>query len=164
MKVGGSKQKPYGEGDTKPWFCITHGFTDDHEKRRICILQKRSKLIKKSGASLSETPLSVGLPGFEPGKSGPESEVLPLHHSPITFNCGAKIQIILYPKIFSIIFLTKPLYWGFYACSMFPKKNKKTTVFSQCFPGYDKTTYICRLYVEQSKNIETYLLVLTYDM
>lgn len=27
--------------------------------------------------------LIVGLPGFEPGKSGPESEVLPLHHSPI---------------------------------------------------------------------------------
>ena len=25
---------------------------------------------------------SVGLPGFEPGKTGPESVVLPLHHSP----------------------------------------------------------------------------------
>ena len=25
----------------------------------------------------------VGLPGFEPGKTGPESVVLPLHHSPI---------------------------------------------------------------------------------
>ncbi len=30
--------------------------------------------------------LNVGLPGFEPGKSGPESEVLPLHHSPIYFS------------------------------------------------------------------------------
>ena len=26
---------------------------------------------------------SVGLPGFEPGMTGPESVVLPLHHSPI---------------------------------------------------------------------------------
>lgn len=25
----------------------------------------------------------VGLPGLEPGTSGPESDVLPLHHSPI---------------------------------------------------------------------------------
>ena len=28
-------------------------------------------------------PFSVGLPGLEPGKTGPESVVLPLHHSPI---------------------------------------------------------------------------------
>ncbi len=27
----------------------------------------------------------VGLPGLEPGKAGPESAVLPLHHSPIVF-------------------------------------------------------------------------------
>ena len=27
--------------------------------------------------------LMVGLPGFEPGMTGPESVVLPLHHSPI---------------------------------------------------------------------------------
>ena len=26
--------------------------------------------------------LCVGLPGLEPGKAGPESAVLPLHHSP----------------------------------------------------------------------------------
>ena len=26
--------------------------------------------------------LVVGLPGLEPGKTGPESVVLPLHHSP----------------------------------------------------------------------------------
>ena len=37
----------------------------------------------------------VGLPGFEPGKSGPESEVLPLHHSPLF---GAKIKRILIPS------------------------------------------------------------------
>jgi hypothetical protein len=27
--------------------------------------------------------LCVGIPGFEPGKTGPESVVLPLHHIPI---------------------------------------------------------------------------------
>ncbi len=31
--------------------------------------------------------LFVGLPGLEPGKAGPESAVLPLHHSPIVFGC-----------------------------------------------------------------------------
>ncbi len=30
------------------------------------------------------------LPGFEPGMTGPESVVLPLHHSPIIFVCGCK--------------------------------------------------------------------------
>ena len=27
--------------------------------------------------------ISVGVPGFEPGMTGPESVVLPLHHTPI---------------------------------------------------------------------------------
>ena len=30
----------------------------------------------------------VGVPGFEPGKAGPESAVLPLHHTPKL--CGCK--------------------------------------------------------------------------
>ena len=29
--------------------------------------------------------LGVGIPGFEPGKTGPESVVLPLHHSSMSF-------------------------------------------------------------------------------
>ena len=33
---------------------------------------------------LLRTPFSVGLLGLEPRKTGPESVVLPLHHSPIT--------------------------------------------------------------------------------
>ena len=40
----------------------------------------------------------VGVPGFEPGKAGPESAVLPLHHTPKTLsaidllsNAGAKV-------------------------------------------------------------------------
>ena len=40
--------------------------------------------------------LLVGIPGFEPGMTGPESVVLPLHHIPICFatevlpNCDCK--------------------------------------------------------------------------
>ena len=30
-------------------------------------------------------PLYVGVPGFEPGMTGPESVVLPLHHTPMSF-------------------------------------------------------------------------------
>ncbi len=29
--------------------------------------------------------LLVGIPGFEPGMTGPESVVLPLHHIPMSF-------------------------------------------------------------------------------
>ena len=38
---------------------------------------------KKRTASLGRVLFFVGLPGLEPGKAGPESAVLPLHHSPI---------------------------------------------------------------------------------
>ena len=41
----------------------------------------------------------VGIPGLEPGKAGPESAVLPLHHIPLFnrevnglfLNCDAKV-------------------------------------------------------------------------
>ena len=51
--------------------------------------------------------LEVGLPGLEPGKAGPESAVLPLHHSPMTlsfrlrpqsYNDFLKLQIFLRKK------------------------------------------------------------------
>ena len=50
--------------------------------------------------------LSVGLPGLEPGKAGPESAVLPLHHSPM-LKCDAKVQLFFDKKIFSSIFCLK---------------------------------------------------------
>ena len=46
----------------------------------------------------------VGVPGLEPGKAGPESAVLPLHHTPIVFLefralllrfAGAKVRLFL---------------------------------------------------------------------
>ena len=57
----------------------------------------------------------VGLPGFEPRMTGPESVVLPLHHSPIFLFDGAKVEyyfvftkkiakkIHIFVKIFVII-------------------------------------------------------------
>ena len=50
--------------------------------------------------------LSVGLPGLEPGKAGPESAVLPLHHSPM-LKCDAKVQLFFVKKIFSPFFCLK---------------------------------------------------------
>ena len=38
---------------------------------------------EQTGNPHSFSLVLVGLPGFEPGKAGPESAVLPLHHSPI---------------------------------------------------------------------------------
>ena len=55
---------------------------------------------------ISKGNLFVGLPGLEPGKAGPESAVLPLHHSPM-LKCDAKVQLFFDKKIFSPIFCLK---------------------------------------------------------
>ena len=47
----------------------------------------------------------AGLPGLEPGKAGPESAVLPLHHSPV--HCSKAVQrYCFFPssKLFGIFF------------------------------------------------------------
>lgn len=51
----------------------------------------------------------VGLPGFEPGMTGPESVVLPLHHSPMIFVCGCKDTNKLGIANNSAIFFAKKL-------------------------------------------------------
>ena len=38
---------------------------------------------KEKGFQIGSLFLLVGVPGLEPGKAGPESAVLPLHHTPI---------------------------------------------------------------------------------
>ena len=49
---------------------------------------------KESGCIFYIQPLRfVGVPGFEPGKTGPESVVLPLHHTPI-WESDAKLKSI----------------------------------------------------------------------
>ena len=65
--------------------------------------------------SFDTAPLSlkswwfVGLPGFEPGMTGPESVVLPLHHSPMIFVCGCKDTNNLGIANISAIFFAKTL-------------------------------------------------------
>lgn len=48
----------------------------------------------------------VGLPRFELGMTGPESVVLPLHHSPIA-KCGANLRIIRETQIKTTIFFKR---------------------------------------------------------
>ena len=61
----------------------------------------------------------AGLPGLEPGKAGPESAVLPLHHSPKHF-CGAKIVIFSHSQAFQIFFIL-----------FFRKKEKNCTLITK---------------------------------
>ena len=72
------------------------GYPDSNQKRQDQNLQCYHYTIPqtvKFNYSLSnhESKTSienlVGVPGLEPGKAGPESAVLPLHHTP---NCGCK--------------------------------------------------------------------------
>ena len=58
--------------------------------------------------------ISVGVPGFEPGMTGPESVVLPLHHTPIPKHfCFADAKLLTFAEIQTI----------------FPKKIKKNDFF-----------------------------------
>ena len=45
----------------------------------------------------------VGLLGLEPRMTGPESVVLPLHHSPM-LKCDAKVQLFLVKQTFLLFF------------------------------------------------------------
>ena len=47
---------------------------------------------QKSYELITFAAFLVGLPGFEPGMTGPESVVLPLHHSPIVIISVLRLQ------------------------------------------------------------------------
>ena len=65
----------------------------------------------------------VGVPGLEPGKAGPESAVLPLHHTPIDWCnfriAGAKVHYIFeLPKLlgdFLLKYSKKVLCWAHFS-------------------------------------------------
>ena len=67
---------------------------------------------KEKGRTFCST-FSVELPGLEPGKTGPESVVLPLHHSSMVSDCGCKFTArFSFEQVFSqkkIIFVHKIL-------------------------------------------------------
>ena len=72
--------------------------------------------------------LLVGIPGFEPGMTGPESVVLPLHHIPMSFlllQChfliaSAKVTLFSEPTKFFSTFLSKIVIFSF-LCLFRPK-------------------------------------------
>ena len=68
--------------------------------------QDTLQLLQQKDATL-RLHLFVGIPGLEPGMTGPESVVLPLHHSPIIFVCGCKDTNILGIQNISTIFFAK---------------------------------------------------------
>ena len=69
----------------------------------------------------------VGLPGFEPGMTGPESVVLPLHHSPMIFVCECKDTNNLGIQNISAVFFAKILKLAF-SWQVSPLKNTKIGV------------------------------------
>ena len=88
-----------------------------------------SKGYNKKTAEDFSTAASVGLPGLEPGKTGPESVVLPLHHSPIFHQnhpfCFDDAKILLFcdsPNFFQVFFHKKVIY------PLFRLKKSKITI------------------------------------
>ncbi len=70
---------------------------------RKTTLMQQTTIYKKT--TLGMRVALVGLPGFEPRMTGPESVVLPLHHSPIIFFDDAKVEhIFLITKKIAIFF------------------------------------------------------------
>ena len=70
--------------------CLTPlGYPDSNQERQDQNLQCYHYTIAQEEKrrhpedTHAKTKKEVGLPGLEPGKAGPESAVLPLHHSPI---------------------------------------------------------------------------------
>ena len=55
--------------------------------KKVDVKRKRTLLLKNPF-------VFVGLPGLEPGKAGPESAVLPLHHSPIKLLCQGESAFV----------------------------------------------------------------------
>ena len=92
-------------------------FADYLARGRIYHTQKKDFLISE------EAFVSVGVPGLEPGKAGPESAVLPLHHTPICcaadsplnrsrrcnfrFACAKVLLFFELPSIFLTFFIKK---------------------------------------------------------
>ena len=70
-KINGVKNVYNATGNIPLAAVITASTT--HKKKSLSAVEQ-----------LSELNL-VGVPGLEPGKAGPESAVLPLHHTPICF-------------------------------------------------------------------------------
>ena len=76
---------------------------------------------KPSNFSCLANVSGVGIPGLEPGKTGPESVVLPLHHIPIgVFSFKRTVQsyeLLRYIKRVSAIFFVLLLFSALERCN-----------------------------------------------
>ena len=69
------------EKTTEPLLKVVPNMMDGKEMTHPQNSLKQKKHLSK------RKMLLVGIPGFEPGMTGPESVVLPLHHIPMSFCC-----------------------------------------------------------------------------
>ena len=99
------------------FLCFRKARLADHLARGGIYHTKKDFLISE------EAFVSVGVPGLEPGKAGPESAVLPLHHTPICcatdsplnrsrrcnfcFACAKVLLFFELPSIFLTFFIKK---------------------------------------------------------
>ncbi len=99
------------------FLCFLKARFADHLARGGIYHTKKDFLISE------EAFVSVGVPGLEPGKAGPESAVLPLHHTPICcaadsplnrsrrcnfcFACAKVLLFFELPSIFLTFFIKK---------------------------------------------------------
>ena len=97
----GGRQKKVGRAAKESWAGA--------KNQILCLVEMKKRKCLVSNLRF----FLVGVPGLEPGKAGPESAVLPLHHTPI--HCvatghfriaGAKLRLFLeLPKFFPCFFL-----------------------------------------------------------
>ena len=66
----------------------------------------RNEYVHKKRQARENLASVVGIPGFEPGMTGPESVVLPLHHIPMFFAIGICISLFASAKV--LLFLELP--------------------------------------------------------
>ena len=77
-------------------------------------LSGQKEKVTSQGDVTSVRLISVGVPGLEPGKAGPESAVLPLHHTPIS-DCGCKGRAFFWNRqTFSYFFSSPALFFSIF--------------------------------------------------
>ena len=92
------------------------------------------KLLHKKRSRFISTSSLVGLPGLEPGKAGPESAVLPLHHSPIISSA----------KVLQVKRTTKQFAKFFYTIFTSPRKRQLYQQVTE-EPNFHRRAYSCLL-------------------
>ena len=77
---------------------------EEINKKKLFSKKKQNKHLSK------RKMLFVGIPGYEPGMTGPESVVLPLHHNPISLQSQAYCFLIADAKV--LVFFEPTKFFG----------------------------------------------------